>query len=97
MVFQKTVAGSADVNVVYGPEDLIKPLIIHWGEEKTVSLTVQVKLPDDTVIREMTYNGIELPAGRESVLLEPFSPGTEEDGHYVIEYILTNSRTGSRL
>ena len=97
MVFQKTVAGSADVNVVYGPEDLIKPLIIHWGEEKTVNLTVRVKLPDNTVIREMSYNGIELPAGRESVLLEAFSPGTEEDGHYVIEYILTNSRTGSRL
>ncbi len=29
MVYQKTVAGSADVNVVYGPEDLVKPVIIN--------------------------------------------------------------------
>jgi len=91
MVFQETVAGSADVNVVYGPDDLIEPVIIHWGEEKTVNLTVQIKLPDNTIIQEKIYTGIELPAGREAILLEPFSPSQLEDGHYVIEYILTSS------
>ena len=88
MVFQRTVAGSADVNVVYGPDDLLTPVVIHWGAGQKADLTVIVKTLDNETVHQKIYEGINLPAGREAIVLEPFMPETEKDGYYVIEYIL---------
>ncbi len=85
-------ADSADVNVVYGPDDLVTPVVIHWGDERTADLTVVVKTIDNETVQQKTYEGINLPAGREAVVLEPFMPETEQDGYYVIEYILRTIR-----
>jgi hypothetical protein len=42
MVFQPTVAGSHDVDIVYGPDNSINPLIMHLGEHKNVGLEFEV-------------------------------------------------------
>src|SRR5690606_12438195 len=40
MAFQRTWAGSNNVDVVYGPDDMIEPVIHHLGEQQKVTLKV---------------------------------------------------------
>ena len=86
MVFQKTVAGSHNVDVVYGPEDMIRPVIIHWGDARTAELTVNLKSIDGKVLLSREYRNVELTGGRSAVVLEPFQPELLEEGYYLIEY-----------
>ncbi|WP_020531262.1 hypothetical protein [Flexithrix dorotheae] len=88
MVFQKNIGGSANVDLVYGPEDEIKPIVIHWGDKKSASLTVIVKTKDGKTIAEKQYNNIEIEGERGSVELEAFKPTVPEEGFYIIEYDL---------
>lgn len=88
-VYQKTFAGSSDVDVVYGPDDKIQPVIYHYGDKQTVTLTVQVKKTyDGEVLAEKTYRNIKLKAGTDNRKLPYFHPEVP-DGNYFIEYILT--------
>lgn len=86
MAFQPTVAGSRNVDVVYGPDDELIPVIIHWGNAGKATLTVTVKSLDDTIVDVKSYTNIELPQGRQPVSLPSFKPAWSEEGCYVIEY-----------
>ncbi len=85
MVFQHTVAGSHDVDVVYGPDDKIKPVIMHLGEDTKVSLTVKVCNLEGKTVAEKTYNNIALEGGRTATTLDAFMPQLSEE-YYVIRY-----------
>lgn len=88
-MFQETLAGSNNVDVVYGPDDSIIPMILNLGEEKKVSLTVYIKTGfEGTVIDKKTYKNILLKPGRTVNELEAFSPKVENNGLYFIEYIV---------
>ncbi len=91
-VFEPVLAGSNNVDVVYGPADSITPMILNLGEEKNVDLTVIVK--DKLHGREIdrkTYENIRLPAGRTVTEADPFIPEFKDEGLYFIEYY-TNHR-----
>ncbi len=88
MVFQNTVAGSADVDTVYGPEDQIAPIIMHLGDESRKNLIVLVKNLEGDVIHTEEYSNIELEGGRSATPLKPFKPNYPEKGYYLIEYHL---------
>jgi hypothetical protein len=88
MLFQKTVAGSNNVDVVYSPRDILKPVIMNLGEDKLVDLHVQIKNVDGGIIKEKNYSKIKLPQGRNVTELPAFTPDIKKEGYFVIEYII---------
>ena len=86
LVFQKTIAGSHDVDVVYGPDDKIKPVIINWNNEQTVTLTVRLFDLNRKEIFKKEYKNILLEGGRTVRTLEPFHPGSFDEGYYFVVY-----------
>lgn len=49
-ILQETVATSDNVDVVYGPDDEINPVIFNIGERKTVNLSVNIRQPDGSLL-----------------------------------------------
>ncbi|MEM1134502.1 MAG: glycosyl hydrolase family 2 [Bacteroidota bacterium] len=88
MVFQPTLAGSRNVDVAYGPDDELTPVVMHLGESTATSLDVIIKDIEGKEIQRKSYNNIALKAGRNTTELEAFKPSFPEAGHYVIEYVL---------
>lgn len=88
MAFQPTVAGSGNVDIVYGPDDRLTPVILHWGEKTKANLTVTVETLDGRPVEKKEFTGIALPEGRDAVYLPPFRPAWDEEGYYVIKYEL---------
>lgn len=88
-VFQPVLAGSNNVDVVYGPNDLITPMILNLGEERHVKLTVQIKHKyKGEVIDKKVYENVHLKEGRSVNELEPFKPTIKNEGLYFIEYLV---------
>jgi hypothetical protein len=85
MAFQPTLAGSYNVDLVYGPEDKIEPVIMHLGNTTEVNLLVTVKNLDGDVVAQKEYKDILLDEGRNSTVLESFRPKVRE-GYYVLHY-----------
>jgi hypothetical protein len=86
MVFQRVLAGSANVDVAYGPRDTIAPVVLNLGEARTVSVTVEVKNLSGKVVSSKRYENVRLAAGRTVTALEPFAPGKLKTGYYAVEY-----------
>lgn len=72
MAFQNTFAGSYNVDVVYGPDDEIQPVIMHLGEDMTVNLLVEIKDLNGKNIISKRYQEITLEKGRSIKELEGF-------------------------
>lgn len=88
MAFQNILAGSDNVDVVYGPDDAITPAVLNLGEARTVTVTVSVKNMDGKEVTAKTYKNVRLPAGRTVTRLEPYKPDFSGEGYYSIEYIV---------
>jgi len=89
MIFQPTVAGSWDVDTVYGPSDRWIPTIVHLGDAMTVSLKVTVRSLDGKILQEKTYPAIKLPQGRAVRKLSPMKLENALRGNVAIEYELS--------
>ena len=89
MIFQPTVAGSDNVDVVYGPNDEIRPVIMNLGKARSVNLTVTIKSIDGEVVATKEYRGIELAGGRTLTTLGAFHPDIKSEGTYAVEYIIS--------
>jgi hypothetical protein len=85
MALQSTLAGSYNVDMVYGPDDQIEPVIMHLGEEKNVAVKVTVKDLQGNVILEKNFDNVDLQAGRTVKELKPFKPNDLE-GYYFLLY-----------
>lgn len=85
MAFQPTLAGSNNVDIVYGPDDKIEPVIMHLGNAAEVNLLVTVKNMDGDVVEQKEYKNILLNEGRTSTVLESFQPNVQE-GYFVLNY-----------
>ena len=88
MVFQNVIGGSNNVDVVYGPDDTISPVIINLGNKQTVNLIILVKNIKDQIVDNKKYYDITLKAGRNVVPLRNFKPHFPSEGYYAIEYII---------
>ncbi len=86
MAFQDIIAGSGNVDTVYGPGDKIEPVIINLGVERRADLLVRVMDETGTVVDERTYEDVTLPAGRTVTRLETFRPSFSGNGRHFIEY-----------
>jgi len=90
MIFQPVVAGSDNVDVVYGPEDSIRPVIMNLGDARTVDVTVSVKTVEGEVVALQEYSEVNLPEGRANTEIHSFRPEIRDEGFYVIEYEILN-------
>jgi hypothetical protein len=88
MIFQDILGGSSDVDVVYGPDDTINPIILNIGTSKEVDLQVVVKNLENEIVWKKSVSDISLQAGRTVTNLEPIKPIFPEEGYYAIEYIV---------
>ncbi|GAA5221033.1 hypothetical protein GCM10025777_16630 [Membranihabitans marinus] len=86
MVFQRTWAGSDNVDVVYGPDDLITPVIHHLGESQNVNLTIRLLDEWGAEKDRSLFENIMLEAGRSITKLESFAFPFKGEGLYFIEY-----------
>ena len=91
MAFQPTLVGSYNVDIVYGPEDKIEPVIMHLGNETEVNLLVTIKKLDGDVIEQKKYKNIRLNEGRTSTVLDGFRPRIQE-GYFVLHYQIMENR-----
>ncbi|GAF78087.1 unnamed protein product, partial [marine sediment metagenome] len=83
---QRVLAGSNDVDVVYGPGDVISPVIINLGNAREVELKILVRNTDKEIVDSKVYSNVKLPAGRTVTSLPDFKPAFPLEGHYAIEY-----------
>lgn len=88
MAFQPTVSGSYNVDVAYGPDDKLSPVILHYGKAGNAKLIVTIQSLQGRIIEQKEYDNIRIPEGRETILLQPFQPSWTEKGYYIIKYEL---------
>ena len=88
MVFQRTWAGSNNVDVVYGPADKITPVIHHLGEATKVNLTVNLINSENKIMDKRHYRNIELEQGRIAKKLDAFMFKSVPESVYSIEYLI---------
>ncbi len=90
MVSQPVLAGSDNVDTVYGPSDAIAPAVFNLGAARTVDLTVTVRTPAGETVHEQRFPGLRLGAGRSVLGLAAFRPRLPRTGKYcVVEYVVT--------
>lgn len=86
LIFQRVLAGSDNVDVVYGPDDTITPVIMNLDEAKNVDLIVRVLDQKKNLVKEFTFADISLDEGRSVTKLSPVKVNFPAEGYYAIEY-----------
>ena len=92
MAFQDVLALSSNVDMVYGPKDTVPVILMNLGEEKTVTLTVQVKGANDEIVHTQTFADIYLPAGRTVTKISDMTLPKLNDGLYSFVYLVSEGR-----
>jgi hypothetical protein len=82
-------AGSDNVDVVYGPGDQITPCIFNRGSARKVDLTVTVKALDGTMTDQRKFAGVSLEGGCTLTKLPAFQPKLPTKGYCAIEYFVS--------
>jgi hypothetical protein len=86
MAYQKLLAGSGDADIVYGPEDEIKPIVLNVGPGYVCRLTVTVRTLDGAIAARRTYDNIVIPPGKTVTKLPGFRPEVMRERYYAVEY-----------
>jgi hypothetical protein len=92
MIFQRTVAGSEDVDIVYGPGDSLRPAIMNLDDLKEVNLTLTIRNSKGKILEEKIFKNVRLPEGRTVTYLPAYQPGITTEGYYFIEYKVDSSK-----
>lgn len=90
MAFQRIWAASGDVDTVYGPGDIIEPVIFNLEGACRVTLTVELQTAKGRVLERKVFRGVEVPEGRSVTRLEPFRFRTGGEGCRFIVYRLVS-------
>lgn len=88
-VFSRIWAASDNVDVVYGPNDLITPVIFNLDEERTVNLTIELKNDKGKTVEHKKIKNIRIDRGRSVTKLDSFQFKKKQDGCYFIVYTIT--------
>jgi len=86
MAYQPILAGSKNVDIVYGPDDRVPLTVMNLGKARTVDVVVSVRNTDGEEVMQKTYQGVELPDGRSYTDLASFKPEIEKEGYYAFHY-----------
>ena len=93
MVFQDIWAGTDNVDVVYGPDDKISPVIFSIGEQRNVDLIVDLQDVHGKTIDKKTFKNIVIQAGRTITKPENFRIKNVKEGCYFIKYTIATHPT----
>jgi hypothetical protein len=85
MAFQPVLAGSKNVDMVYGPGDAIPVVAMNIGDSRQVDVVVTITDMDGTQVAEKRYSAM-LPAGRTATDLPAFKPEVPRPGYFAVEY-----------
>jgi hypothetical protein len=88
MSFQPILAGSSNVDIVYGPNDTIPVMILHNGDTKTVDVIVRANTMDGVTVAETIFKSVALPDTRGMISLGEWKPNLKPEEHYAFEYIV---------
>ena len=88
LVFQRTWAASNNVDVVYGPADMITPVINHLGDKLHVDLKIELQDINGKTLDKKNLKDIELSEGISTKQLDGFKFSKVKNGIYVIKYNL---------
>lgn len=88
----QVLAGSDNVDTVYGPGDTITPCLFNVGDARTVDLTVTVKSPDGTLSDQRHFPGVKLAGGCALTKLPSFLPKLPSGPYCAIEYGVANPK-----
>ena len=86
MAFNRIWAASDDVDVVYGPQDEIRPVIFNMEDTCTVNLTIELQNASGRVVERKQFKNIEVAAGRSTTRLEGFRFRNNREGCYFVVY-----------
>lgn len=88
MAFQRTWAGSDDVDTVYGPGDEIRPVIFNLDGAHRVTLEVELQNEKGRTLERKVFKDVEVAAGRSVTRLAPFRFRNRSEGCRFIVYTL---------
>ncbi|MGM0574007.1 MAG: hypothetical protein ACQESL_09680, partial [Bacteroidota bacterium] len=86
MVYQPVLAGSRNVDLVYGPEDEVPVIVMNLGKAKTVDVLVVVKTMEGQQVAQKEFTGVELKSGRTVTEVARWKPELEPGKYYGFEY-----------
>lgn len=89
MVFGKIWAASDDVDTVYGPNDMITPVVFNMGDACEATLTVELCNVRGKILERKVYKDIKVGAGRSVTRLTPFRFSGKGSGARFIVYRLS--------
>lgn len=90
MAFQPILAGSKNVDMVYGKNDEIPLLVMNMGSEKEVDVIVNVKTPEGELVEQKIHRNFKLKEGRTFNDLPNWKPTFTKNGFYFFEYNVVN-------
>ncbi len=83
---QPVFPASKGVDIVYGPEDKIQPVIMNLREPREVDLFVRIRNMQGELIQETSFRSVKLTNDRIPAVLPAFKPTVPAEGHYAVEY-----------
>ena len=88
MAFNRMWAASDDVDTVYGPGDVINPVIFNLGDACSVTLTVELCNERGKILERKVFGNINVEAGRSVTRLDSFTFKNRTEGCRFIVYRL---------
>jgi hypothetical protein len=88
---QSVFPASKGVDVVYGPDDTIQPVIMNLGEPREVDLLIRIRDLQGDLIQEKRFRSVKLTDDRSPVVLPAFRSTVPAEGHYAVEYEVTEA------
>lgn len=86
MAFNRLWAASDDVDVVYGPQDEIRPVIFNLEEACRVNLVVELQNAAGRVVERKQFKDVAVEAGRSVTRLDTFRFRHKGEGCYFVVY-----------
>ena len=86
MAFNRIWAASDDVDVVYGPQDEIRPVIFNLEDACKVNLTIELQNANGKVVERKTFKDVSVEAGRSVTRLDGFRFRHKGEGCYFVVY-----------
>ncbi len=86
MVYQRVLAGSKNVDIVYGPDDEVPVIVMNLDESKTVDVQILVKTIEGKIVAQKDYDDVVLEGGRTVTELGSWKPELEPEKYYGFEY-----------
>lgn len=86
LAFQDVLACSQNVDMVYGPDDIVPVIVMNIGETRRVNVSVEVIAEKESVVYRQKYKDIELQAGRSVTKVDNLRLPKLPDGLYTLQY-----------